>query len=242
MDKEINKVYSSTDYGKFSMLETNRDLRIPHVEELKESIKNHPLEKPIDVNEKFQIIDGQHRFWAWQDLGMPIIYIIHKGWGETEVPILNTNQKNWLPSDFVKMYSEMGKEDYTKYKEFSERYGFTHHANILLLSGGSIKSKQTKLFNEGKFEVKKWMWANMIAKQILDLKPHYAGYKRSSFVSAYIQISMDNKFNHTVLMEKMQYQSRKLVDCTTVSEYYELLLEIYNYRTRTGAKVERVMV
>jgi len=240
MDTEINKVYSSMDYRKFSFLETNRDLRVAHVEELKESIKEHPLNKPIDVNEKFQIIDGQHRFMAWQDLNMPIIYIIHKGWGSKEVPILNSNQKNWIPSDFVKMYSEAGVEDYKQYKEFAERYGFTHQANVILLSGGKDKSKQTKEFNEGRFRVTKWVWANMMAKNITELKAYYPGYKRASFVNAYIRLAADKNFDHQVLIEKLQYQSRKMVDCTTVSEYYELLLEIYNYRNRS--KVEEVRV
>lgn len=237
MDKKINDVLSTTDYGKFSFLESNRELRLAHVEELKLSIQEHPLDKPIDVNEKLQIIDGQHRYMAWCELGMPIIYIVHKGWGSKEVPILNTNQKNWNPSDFVKMYSESGNENYLKYKEFQERYGFTHSANLLLLQGGSVSrgnnSSLAKVFNEGKFEVKKWMWANIIAKQLIELKVYYPGYKRYGFVAAYLQLALDPKFEHETLMSKLTFQSRKLVDCTTVNEYYELLREIYNFKART---------
>jgi len=240
MEKEINKVYSTTDYDRFSILGTNRDIRLPHVKELKDSISEHALEKPIDVNEKFQIIDGQHRFMAWKELGMPIIYIIHRGWGPKEVPVLNTNQKNWNPSDFVKMYSESGMDDYIQYKEFADRYGFTHNANVILLSGGHDKSKRTKDFNEGRFKVRKWMWANLMAKQIIELKPFYAGYKKSSFISAYLRLASDKNFDHALLMDKVQYQSRKLVDCTTVSEYYDLLREIYNYRTRNGHRIVTV--
>lgn len=232
MDKEVNQVLSTHDYKKFSFLETNRDLRLQHVQELKESILEHPLDKPIDVNEKLQIIDGQHRYMAWWELGMPIIYIIHKGWGSKEVPILNTNQKNWLHSDYVKMYCEAGMDDYIKYKEFSERFGFTHHANIIML--GNQSANRSKDFVDGNFKVTKWMRANIIAKQIIEIKPYYPGYKRYSFVSAYQQLSMDKNFDHQVLMEKMQMQQRKMVDCTTREQYYELLKEIYNYRTRNG--------
>jgi len=238
MDKQINAVLSTTDYSKFSFLESNRELRLPHVEELKESITEHPLEKPIDVNEKLQIIDGQHRFWAWSELGMPIIYIIHKGWGAKEVPILNSNQKNWNPSDFVKMYSESGNEHYQKYKEFQERYGFTHGANLLLLEGHVwAKRNRSKIFNDGKFEVTKWVVANIHAKNIIELKQYYPGYKRYGFVNAYLQLATDKNFDHSILMEKVTYQSRKLVDCTTVNEYYELLREIYNFKARNGSKI-----
>lgn len=232
-DKEVNKVFSTTEYTKFKFLESNRELRLPHVEELKESIQDHPLDKPIDVNEKFEIIDGQHRYFAWSELGMPIIYIIHKGWGVKEVPILNTNQKNWNPSDFVKMYSQSGNEHYVKYKEFQDRYGFTHSANLYLLTGGR-PSKANKDFNEGRFEVKKWVSANIHARQIIELKQYYAGYKRSGFVAAYLQLAVDSKFDHNILMNKISFQSRKLVDCSTIGEYYELLREIYNFKQRNG--------
>lgn len=237
MDNVVNKVYSTNDYKKFQFLATNRELRLPHVEELKESIADHPLDKPIDVNEKFEIIDGQHRYYAWMELGMPIIYIIHNGWGAKEVPILNTNQKNWNPSDFVKMYAESGNNHYIQYKEFSERFAFTHHANVMLLQGGAAVTKQTKKFNEGLFEVRKWTWANIIAKQIVELKAYYPGYKRAAFVMAYVQLSRDKNFDHVVLIDKLQFQSRKLVDCTTVGEFYELLREIYNFRARNGSRI-----
>jgi len=168
---------------------------------------------------------------------MPIIYIIHKGWGAEEVPILNTNQKNWVPSDFVKMYVEMGKEAYLKYEEFNKRYGLTHHANMFLLLGGSRKKDTIRSFEKGTFEIKKWNWANIMAKQILELKEYYPGFKRFGFIAAYVHLTADKNFDHAVLMEKLQFQSRKLVDCTTVDEYYELLREIYNFRTRTESRI-----
>lgn len=243
MDKEINKVLSTHDYAKFSFLESNRELRLPHVEELKESIKEHPLDKPIDVNEKFQIIDGQHRYFAWRELGMPIIYITHKGWGVNEVPILNSNQRNWNPSDFVKMYCDTGNEHYQKYHEFKERYGFTHGANLLLLQGHvwAKRGGASKLFNDGRFEVTKWVVANIHAKNLIELKQYYPGYKRYGFVNAYLQLAADKNFDHATLMEKVTYQSRKLVDCTTVNEYYELLREIYNFKARNGSKIITVI-
>lgn len=244
MDKEINKVYSTTNYQQFKFIPSNRDLRLPHIEELKESIKHHPLDKPIDVNERMEIIDGQHRYYAWQELNMPILYIVHRGWGAKEVPILNTNQKNWNPSDFVKMYTDLGNANYAQYKEFSDRYGFNHGANMLLLSGHQMaggKHGINRKFVDGKFEVRKWMWANITAKQIIELKEFYQGYKRYGFVAAYVQLSMDKNFDHAILMDKVQYQSRKLVDCTTVAEFYELLREIYNFKARNANRIIRLV-
>jgi hypothetical protein len=237
-DKAINTVYSTTDYDKFKILSSNRDIRTPHLEDLKRSIQEKALEKPIDVNENFEIIDGQYRFTAWRELKLPILYIIHKGWGEEEIPILNTNQKNWNPSDFVKMYCDMGNEHYIKYKEFQDLYGFTHNTNLLLLRGVGKENKKTvhKLFQEGTFTVTKWAQANAIAKNLYDFKEFFNYFKQTNFVVAYLQLASEKGFQHEFLLHKLRFQSRKLVGCTTVEEYYDLLKEIYNYRTR-GNKI-----
>lgn len=232
-DKVVNKVYSSKDYKKFSFLDSNRELKTQHVDELKESMQETPLEKPIDVNEKFEIIDGQHRYMAWWDLGMPVIYIIHDGWGAKEVPILNTHQKNWKPSDYVHMYSEMGKEDYKQYDEFSKRFGFTHNANLLLLNGAS-GYKLNASFNEGTFKVTKWVRANILGRQIIQFKSYYPGFKRQSFIMAYLQLADEKNFEHDQLMDKIAFQSRKMVHCTTTGEYFSMLKEIYNYKARVN--------
>ena len=221
------------DYGKFSLLEGNREIRRSHVEELKRSMQKHKLDKAIDVNEKFEIVDGQHRFTAWHELKRPIIYIIHKGWGSVEVPVLNSKQKNWNPYDYVDQYIVLGVEDYKRYKEFAQAFGFPHNTNLILLQGGS-RNNADRDFVEGNFKILKWTWANLIANNLVSLKDVYPGYKRFKFVSAYIRIQALKGFEHKVLLGKLAYQSRKLVDCTTVDEYFELLREIYNYKSQSS--------
>ena len=97
--KEIQKcdeIYISEDYDMFSLIEANRVIRQSHVAKLMQSMKNKNLLNPIIVNENHQIIDGQHRYTAWKNLGMPIKYIIGEGYGFSEVTTLNENQRNLL--------------------------------------------------------------------------------------------------------------------------------------------------
>lgn len=239
MNREINKVFASDEYDKFGFFEENRDINVARVKELEESMKEHELEKAIDVNENFKIIDGQHRYTAWRNLGRPIIYVIHKGWGVKEIPVLNTHQKNWNPSDFVRMYTALGIKDYELYEEFTERYGFPHNTNILLLTGGQNSRGKSRsvnaIFSEGKFKVTKWLAGIKHADALKQIGESYEGYKRKNFVAAYLELSKSKNFRHEQLIEKLSYQSRKLVDCTSTEQYYDLLREIYNYKTQLDA-------
>lgn len=64
----------TSDYFRFKILDGNRDVLKSHVNKIKESMKKFGWIGPgIIVNEKFEIIDGQTRFYAAKELGLPMI-------------------------------------------------------------------------------------------------------------------------------------------------------------------------
>ena len=73
-------VYQTREYDKFIIdSEYNREVDLKHVKKLEECFKNagdFGKVYPIIVDDKFRIIDGQHRFTARKKLGL-IIYYIH---------------------------------------------------------------------------------------------------------------------------------------------------------------------
>lgn len=231
MDKVSNQVFITEDYDKFKFFDENRNVNRSHVEEIKDSMKKKCLDKPIDVNEDFGIVDGQHTFTARRELKLPILYIIHKGWGVDDIPILNTNQKNWLAGDFLRLYLKQGLKHYEVYKNFDEHWGFTHGVNLMLLTDEK-DGRPNEKFEKGTFKATKLNWANEIAPKIHAIGEFYNGYKRRAFVAAFIKLTKLQGFRQEQLLSKLSYQSRKLVDCTTVDEYFDLLREIYNYKTR----------
>ena len=98
--KKINEVFETKDYNMFSFISNNRSVSKGHINKIIQSMKKRRLISPILVNEKGQIIDGQHRFLAQKELGLPIPYIEQEGYGEKETQILNTNTKNWSLLDW----------------------------------------------------------------------------------------------------------------------------------------------
>ena len=77
---KVNSVYRTNDYSLFSKLDGNRDVNKAHLHRLKKSIKEESLCVPIIVNEKYEIIDGQHRFSCWENLMLPVYYIVVEGY------------------------------------------------------------------------------------------------------------------------------------------------------------------
>lgn len=68
----------TSNYSRFKHLNGNRNIVEPHLRRLIKSIQeNGWLENsPVLVNQKYEIIDGQHRFEACKTLGLPIEYMV----------------------------------------------------------------------------------------------------------------------------------------------------------------------
>ena len=82
MDKKEFRVGVTKDYDMFEFLDTNRQPNTRIINKLEKSIKEHGVQIPIIVNDKKQIVDGQHRFWALRKLGYQVPYIISYTWKE----------------------------------------------------------------------------------------------------------------------------------------------------------------
>ena len=54
-------VFKTFDYGLFKNIKGNRELNPKNYKKILHSMGNKQLEIPIIVNEKYEIIDGQHR-------------------------------------------------------------------------------------------------------------------------------------------------------------------------------------
>ena len=229
--KEVNKVYKTNDLSIFKTLDGNRDIIQSHLKRLSKSMKNNKLFSPIIVNEKMEVIDGQHRLMASKINNSEIEYIIVKGYGLKEVQILNANSKNWNSDDYMNGYCDLGKEEYIKYREFKTKYGFGHSECQALLSNEANSSLQP-IFNCGEFKIKDYGLAIDMAERITMVSEFYSGYKRRSFVFALMNLFNNNNFEFTQFIQKLKIQPTALVDCTTTSSYLLLIEDIYNYRSR----------
>lgn len=235
-EKQVMSVFVTKDYSKFKHLNGNRNVVKPHLKRLKLSMEKKCLFSPILVNEKHEIIDGQHRLEVCKELNLPVYYIVKKGYGLEEVQTLNSNLKNWSTDDYMNGYIEMGYEDYNMYKLFRQEFAFDHNSSLAMLSGkNSVRDGGTTLnqeFKDGEFRVINYKSALQTAEKIKMIQRYYSGYARRSFVMAMLKCFKNKEYNHSVFMSKISFQSTKLVDCTNVGEYLTLIEEIYNFKSR----------
>lgn len=230
MAKISTQVQTTSEYAQFQTLDGNRAINELHLKRLVASMRTTYLLSPIVVNERKEIIDGQHRYHAAKSLGLPINYIVVNGYGLREVQILNANSKNWTANDYLEGYCDLGYEDYLTYRTFKMKYGFGHNECMAMLSGTTTTGRVVEAFYDGTFKVKSYRDACATADLLVQVAPYYPGYTRRSFVLAMIGLLKNERFVFAEFIAKLTIQPTALVDCTKVPQYVELIERIYNYK------------
>lgn len=245
--KTTYSVYKTSNYGMFKPLTGNRSINLLHVKRLVQSFQNKHLISVLIVNEKHEVIDGQHRLDASKVTGVPIYFIVVPGYSLKEVQIYNTNQKEWKKIDFLKMYCDMDLEPYKKFKEFMNDFpdlGIMVSERILTqLRGngrsGKIGGQKASLrdFEEGKLHIPDLEKSYDIALKIMDFKQYYNGFNRGSFVSCMLGIFENKNYNHKDMIKKLQMFPGLIKDCPNVESYRLLIENVYNHRRNKENKV-----
>ena len=232
--EKTNEVLVTKNYKQFKKVNGNRELNQLHLKRLTESVNENDLlfANPILVNERYEIIDGQHRFEVCQKLGKPVHYIKCKGLGLKEIQILNANSKNWKLLDYIEGYCDMGLSEYCYLKSEINRTNLGISILMALMANNGDNSNATNSLKNGTLKLPYKKRALTVSKWVADYEQYYEGSKRRSFVIALMTLHGLKGYNHKQMMKKLKYQSSKLVDCTSSKSYLALLEEIYNYKER----------
>jgi len=233
MVKHSNQVHTTTDYFLFKPIDGNRNKNPLHLSRLKKSLSSNYLFTVIIVNEKYEIIDGQHRFECISQLKLPLHYVVCKGYGLNEVHVLNQNSKTWNADDYLTGYCNLGNENYLTYKKFKEKFELGHNECMAMLTGFNAGGGNLfDIFKNGLFVVTHLQEATKRAEKIWMFKDIYDGFKRRSFVYALLALFSKEQFEFTEFLQKVKNQPAALTDCNDSNSYLSLIEEIYNYRRR----------
>ena len=245
--ESVLNVYKTYDYGLFKIMSDNRTINLLHVQRLVESFHAKHLVCPIIVNERHEVIDGQHRLLASKETGLPVYFIVLKGYGINEVQVFNTNQKNWTKMDFLNMYCQEGRKPYLEFKEFMDHFpDFAIQASERILTGKLNGGRQGKIagrraamkdFEEGKLVIPNLAKSYALARKIMDFKPFYPGFNRGTFVSAVLPLFSSKVYSHKEMLHKLETAKIALTDCPNIPAYRMLLEDIYNYKRQKENKV-----
>lgn len=237
--EEIVKVLKTYDYDMFVFIEGNRDINKENLTRIKQSMNEKYIPVPIIINDKYEIIDGQHRFLAAKSLNLPIYFILIPNLKLEDVQRLNTNSANWTHKQYLQSYCKRGFKDYLIFKEFQEQTGHSYNTSIALLTNSLSRSGQHKReFDKGLFKVLDVDGAYSKAKKLEEIGEYFKeGYKTTSFVYCMLKLFRDKKYNHKVFLRKLELQPNSLKREGTMKQYLKDVEEIYNYRTAEVNKV-----
>ena len=238
-DKKITSVYETQEYDRFKIIDGNREL--DHVEKVKKSIeKVGYLYCPILCNENWEIVEGQHRFTACKELGLPIMYVMQEGLNITQVQALNTCAKQWNTKNHIHAYSTGALEtpDY-KYIEILVKKYSNLNALIIIAATSEYGLRASKAMKVVDGELKCTAEDYQRGDKVLAYLQRVKGvlYKKPvslqrAFVYVFSLAIRRNALDPEYMVEKMLKHGAEMKFSSKISENIYELERLYNLRTR----------
>lgn len=238
MDKIIAAVYETMDYGKFKMLQCNRDVTEQRKTKLMESFSIGEVLNPIVVNKHFEIIDGQGRYEAKKELGLPIYYVVDEDAGIDDCRRLNTYNTKWTDVDYAKSYAESGNANYIRLMDVCRQLNM-NVSTAVKLSGHAVYTKRDEhRIRRGELIFTEEDKNNLLrlSRKIDDIVDALNIKQRVSLTfKASIKIVVDTYgYEHERFVKNcMLYRSSFVVMSRTEDQLKEFS-EIYNYRRKSN--------
>lgn len=220
-----------------------------HVKRLIQSIKTNNLLhcRPIVVNQKMEIIDGQHRLLAAKALDTEIYYQVID-LSSDDIVRMNI-AKTWSNSDFVNFYCRNGYEEYIKLNEFMKK----HNLNLKVAMNIAMGTEKKGFLD---FKLGKFKFDTASLNEELDVCWDTINYiKKMNGFSTYTSSS---RFWHGLLKlvshpgfdkTKWRFNIERMIDHfgprARTQDYQKMLMDIYNWKntkkidlTEADAEVE----
>lgn len=225
--------YITDEYSLFKKLEGNRIINLKNVNAIIKSVTSNGYKPTIlIVNEKFEIIDGQHRLEAFKKLNLPIEYQIRTGLTLKDAIALNVANKTWTNLDYIESYASLDYKDYIDLLNLINSFKLVSYETIIEISGKT--NKQHLL--EGKFKIKDDLLN--ISKQLefvenfkkLNLKIN----GRRTYLEVLLARISDSEFidSDRLLEQAEKYGNIVLNSVVNSDDGLIKLQELYNYRKR----------
>lgn len=177
--EEIVKIQSTTDYDQFKKLEGNRPLNKGLLAAIHESVENdgnYLQFNPIIVNEKMEVIDGQHRLQVAKEAKKTIYYIIATGMRLEQAQILNSKKRQWNAYDFLRSYIASGKREYIVLDEIMQEYHFSIAICVKALMRNTSHQVAMEKFRAGRFEIQDRAFGENLLGLLSTVREHSPDY------------------------------------------------------------------
>ena len=232
---------STLNYKQFKLLKNNRKLDRKHVNRLVDAIKENPeilKVQPILVNEKFEVIDGQHRFTAAKELGLPIHYTVVEHLDIDTARKMNTVQKNWNWADFAHSYAQAGNVNYKAYLKFKEEHPSIASTVVVYVMAGAHTGELASDFKKGDFvmsrESEDVEYILNKLEEIREITGNAIPISRALVAAICLSLDKHEDFDMETIIANLKRKPELLQRTTIVKEAFRVLEDIHNYNKGTN--------
>lgn len=232
-----NSVLVTRNYDIFKFMEGNRNVNITHLKRIKKSLENKQLEIPLIVTTNMEIFEGQHRYIACREMGLPIYYIIVEGLTLEDAISINTVSKKWSAEDYFQHHLALGKPEYIRLKKFMDETGLSLHNARTFLDNISAKgTKQQSTFYNGDFVIEDYDRSMEMFKKHMDYSACPA-FNKAACKLAILKIMNHPQYDHERMVIKLDQLAYKITNRVSTTDYLVAFSDIYNYNASKDKKV-----
>ena len=227
----FGNIMVTENYDMFKKIGGNRKINKANYAKIVKSMKEEQLIIPIVVNEKYEIIDGQHRYTACKDLGKPVYFYMVRGYGLDQVKRANIASSNWKKENYLDMFVAENNEVYKEFEEIKERYDL--NISNLLKIFAIVQEKQSARvgyeFENGTFTLDGKMEVLRFLTALEDFN-FFKFYKSNNFLIAFTRLYFKSEYDHDKMKTKLITHRNSLEKRSTSDEYLVLLCNrIYSF-------------
>lgn len=230
-NEKVTDIRKTNNYDMFKSMLGNRKLKDKNYRKLMRSMNEKQLIIPILVNEKFEIIDGQHRYEACKSLEKPLYYYVVPGYEIEDVKRANLVSCNWGTEDYLNLHIQLNKKEYIDFKGIIDRNKLRISQLLEIVSVLERKEyARVKLsFEDGTFQMYNAMEVQTFLMELSDFK----ALKESStpkFTKAFLKLYVYENYKHELMQRKLRTLSHKLKKQPTIVDYLSMLVnDVYAF-------------
>ena len=237
-EKDTYKIQSTFNYGQFQFIEGNRD--IDHEDRIEKSIrKSGLLVQPILVNQQMQIIEGQNRYMACRNLGLPVYYVIQNDIGLEEVKSLNSASKNWTNRNYIHSFAAGDKVvDYIYLEQLMKAYPWATQRVINFAVNDFVGGIRSAVIKDGTMKCSEVEYNKAV--EVLDYAGQFRkwidgiGGRKEFYLIAVMFCYLCEEIDNDYLLKKFEKYHKSLSPISDIkSAVQQIETKIYNYQMRS---------
>ena len=226
------------DYSIFKYFDRNRIVSKTNVEKLRQDMLIHGQKDEVIVNERWQVIDGQHRIAALEKDKKVVNFRVKPGANMQDVIAANNTGTKWNIPAWIRNFSHPEHKNhrvYVIYSEFKNKHKLCDGVCQLLLSE-DFHDYGRKAFKDGTFKVKNLGRAEENAQALAELVAVDKMFNSVRCALGVLKIHKLPHFKLSILKTQVEKYSNKITHRVTHNDWVDGLIKVYNFNLKAPAK------